>query len=155
MCILWQPGTLKDRVIRMALPMKILNRLRSGRDVAAKVLPSRSENMAWVYVYPLLNEKHGFLHRGHGCEEQIVGDGTGNPIKGFLVRHLEIEAVIVEDFHENQRDDLGEPVLDERFTLETEADLEAVLRRWLTDDTTLHIPMDVGYEFELGADLID
>lgn len=138
----------------MALPLKILNRLRLGRDVAAKVSPSVPENLAWIYVYPLLNQDHGFLLRGQGREERIVGVGTGDPIKGFLVRHLEIGAQVADDFYQSLRDDIGNPVFDERLTPVTEEELEAVLQRWLTDYTTLHVPMNVGYEFELGPDLI-
>jgi len=117
--------------------------------------PSRPENLAWIYVYPILNQDNGFLLRGHGGEERIVGVGTGNPIKGFLVRHLEIESSVAEDFYQSLRDDIGNPWFDERLTAANVEELEAVLQRWLIDYTTLHVPMNVGYEFELGPDLID
>jgi hypothetical protein len=139
----------------MTLSLKVLNRLRLGRDVAGRIKPSCSGNLAWVYVYPMLDQANGFMLKGHGGEERIVSTAAGNPIKSFFVRRLEIEPRIVEDFHQGIRDDIGNPAIDERMTVADENELEEVLNLWLVDDTNLHVPTGVGYEFELGPDLID
>ena len=43
--------------------------------------------------------------------------------------------------------------LDVRLTPANEEELEVVIQPWITDYSTIHVPMDVGYEFELGPDL--
>ncbi len=139
----------------MKLPPKTLNRLRMGRDVAARIRAERPGHLAWIYVYPLLHPEKGVLLQGHGGEEQIVSTGSGNPIRGFLIRRLEVDQGIAEDHYRGYRDDLGIPAVDSRIEVSSEEELADVVGRWLNDPTDLHVPMDVGYEFEGGPDLID
>ena len=139
----------------MAIPLKVLNRLRLGRDVAAKVDPTWLDHLAWVYVYPILNPENGYLLRGHRGEERIVSSGSANPIKGYLVRHLEVEAKVAEDYLQSIRDDIGKSSFDTKMIVADEQELEKVLAQWLSDFTALHVPTSVDYYFELGPDLID
>ena len=138
----------------MPLPLKILSRLRSGRDLAAKVAPSCPENMAWIYIFPIVNQDHNPVFRGDNAERRVINFGTNNPIKKYFIRHLEINSHIANDFNHGLRDEIGVPYCDNRLTLSNEEELEDILQRWISDYSTLHIPMDVGYEFELGPDLI-
>ena len=138
----------------MPISLKTLNRLRMGRDVAARLSPQRPADLAWVYVYPLLNPEEGTRVLGHGGEPQILKTGSGNPIAGFLIRHLEIERSAAEDYYNELRDEIGVPFRDERFVTRTEDDLERQLNSMLDHLSALHVPDDVGYTFEMGPDLL-
>jgi hypothetical protein len=139
----------------MTLPKKVANRLRLGREVAARVPASVLGNIGWVYVYPILDPANGYRTVGRGGETQFVPLGNGNPVQGFLVRHLEIDAHVADDFNESRRDDIGVPTADERIFAANEDTLENILRRWIIDLMSLRIPSDVGYLFERGPNLID
>ncbi len=142
----------------MPLPLKILNRLRLGREVAARVTPSRPDHLAWVYVYPMLDPQNGVVVKPArmGAEPRFAALGEGNPIIGFLVCHLEIEAAVAEEVYKGIRDDLEDPAFDhpDLAIVANEEELAVLLQRWVTDPMTLHVPMDVGYRFNKGPTLL-
>ena len=137
----------------MTLPLKILNRLRLGQDVAAEVTPTISHHLAWVYIYPLIDYTKARIIDQPGHERRIMSADGSNPIEGFLIRYIEVEERIVADFHQGRLYDPDRPTIDQRIVVTDEAELVTVLGKWIHNFLSLHIPEDVGYWFNRGPDL--
>lgn len=134
----------------MALPLKVLNRLRLGRDLAARVPETLKNHSAWIYVYPLLDSEKGERIFEAGREQRIVSTSGESAIAGFLVRYLEVERQVVEDYHDGRLDEADYPDVDQRYKARTEEELAALLARWIEDFSQLHEPSSVGYVFDPG-----
>ena len=137
----------------MPIPLKVLNRLPMGRDIAARVPPSSAENLAWVYIAPLFPERAYVGEPENRRWIHVTKSGKVN--SGFLVRHLEVDAEQAEAIYWGFRHDLHETFLDERVLVPNETELEAVLIEWLPDYGDLHPPSGVRYLFENRHGLID
>jgi hypothetical protein len=133
----------------MTLPMEVLNRLRLGKDVAARVAPEHPGFLAWVYVYPFLDPDEAFWLQG-----RIYRTGSGNPIRGYLVRHVEAEPEVVEEFYRADQDDLSRTAVDVIFEVSTEEELALALGRWMSDFASLGDPRGAEYWFASGAQLV-
>lgn len=123
------------------LPLKVLNRLRLGRRVAARVPPSRAGQVAWVRVQPLLSPGATW-DNPNSTERRAVAPPGIEPIRGFEVRRVELPDEVVADIWEAPR---LEPSVDQRVLVANEQELEGVLSRWLSDFGQLRVPSLVGY----------
>src|SRR4051812_46652538 len=124
------------------LPMPVLNRLRLGRAVAARVRATLPHHHAWVRVQPLLKAEGARWDEPASEERRAISlDGT-DPIRGFEIRRVEVDAGVMEDIWE-----VGKvvPSIDQRIEVATEAELADALSRWLGDPAALRIPSLVGY----------
>ncbi|MBW3623998.1 MAG: hypothetical protein KY468_11375 [Armatimonadetes bacterium] len=135
----------------MTLPLKLLNRLRLGRDVAARVQARLENHSAWIYVYPLLNPEKGKRVKEPGREARIVSDRGESAIRGFLLRYLEVETKIVEDYLKGTLDEADYPSVEEFYEVSMEEELAEILTRWIDDFSLLHEPSIVGYVFDRGS----
>ena len=118
----------------MAFPLKTLNRLRLGGDIAAPITPSRSRNSAWVYVWPILNPDKNFAR--------------------FFVRRFEVETLFSEDSYRHASDE-GKPEFDERQVLSTIEEVEHFVQQWVTDLIAFREPSIVKYRFRHGMAFMD
>jgi hypothetical protein len=141
--------TTPDRKSGMTLPLNVLNRLRQGREVAARVEPEHPGNLARVYVDPFLDPDEAFWLRS-----RIYRTGSGNPIRGYLVRYVEAEPAVVEEFHRYDQDDLSRTATDVILEVSTEEELALALGRWVRDFTSLGDPRGAEYWFASGAQLL-
>ena len=139
----------------MRLPLKVLNRLRLGRDVAARVAPADEKNHAWVYVYLLLNDIAG-VQIIEGGEPKAVGAIPENDQIQFLVCRVEFSQEIIEEYKAGRLYEIEnrQAETDERWQVRGVAELEDILSRWIDDGDQLHEPSVVGYEFDYGRGLI-
>ena len=133
----------------MTLPMDVLNWLRLGKEVAARVAPEHPGFLAWVYVYPFLDPDEAFWLQG-----RIYRTGSGNPIRGYLVRYVEAEPEVVAGFYRFDQDDLSRTAVDVIFEVSTEGELALALGRWMSDFASLGDPRGAEYWFASGAQLV-
>lgn len=136
----------------MTLPITVLNRLRAGKDVAARVEPKHPGNLAWVYVHPVLNVDEAFWLSFN--ESRLIRTGSGNPIGGFLLRHLEAQPEVAERFYRSDADDLAPTVEDVRVEVISEEQLATALQEWTCDPASLIDPIGTGYWFARGPQLL-
>ena len=141
----------------MPLPLKLLNRLRLGRDLAARVPATLADHVAWVYVYPLPDYLHSILLLEAGREGRLRST-NGDPVRGFLVRYVEAPKGILDrlrSFQLLERDFPGFPPVERRLEVRTEEELAAVLKEFVENPLQLHEPSATGYCFRLGPELLD
>lgn len=124
------------------IPLKVLKRLRMGRDVAAEVKACYPGYRAWVHVKPLLAGE--LTNPDYGLEPRLR-QATDDAIKGYEVRFI-----LVHEQYLSRRYDLDKAwddslTADERFTVDNVDDLERVLTPRLSDFTSLHAPANVDY----------
>ena len=134
-------------------PRRVLNDLRQGLDVAAKVPDTPPEHLAWVHICPIPNEEICF--RDVDGSLKLVRTTEGRPIRGFLVRYLVAEQSEVEEFYERRRQNLVETVEDIRIQVDSEAELATLVQKWITDFTTFHVPSYIGYRFGACENLME
>jgi hypothetical protein len=136
---------------RTPIPLRVLNRLRLGRDVAARVRPRDPSNLAWVYVIPLVDHVRGSTAVVNGERTALSLSGEP-PVCGFVVRYIEVAENIIDEYNREERDDPEHPAHDERAIATNEDELADILRLYTVDLDSLHIPIDVGYVFEPTTD---
>jgi hypothetical protein len=134
----------------MSIPMQVVNRLRQGKDVAARVQPDQPDHLAWVHVSPLVNHKAACLV--YASDLQVIRIGPGDLFRGFSIRRVEAERCMVEQFEAGRREELDQPSVNERFECANEVQLEQLLRQWLADLSELRPPLRVGYWFHEARD---
>src|SRR4051812_19341024 len=72
------------------IPLKILNRLRLGRPVAAELPRSEPEYRAWIHVQPLFDpDRTSFNDPEFGLERRVERYSEGN-LKGYRVRYVRV-----------------------------------------------------------------
>src|SRR5262249_34224906 len=120
--------------------------------VAARVEPKHPGNLAWVYVYPMLNLDEAFWLSFNGA--RLIRTGSGNPIGGFLLRYLEAQPEVVERFYNDDADDLAPTVEDTRVEVTSEEQLAAALDTWKCDPASLTAPREARYCFAEGPQLL-
>ena len=131
------------------IPLKTLNRLRLGREVAAEVTPTLPAHKAWVLVWPQVDAEHGYFNKLSDYGEALMfGTSDQNPIKGFVIIFIQIEQARLQEFIDNQWEMSYSTAsaYEEDFATD-EAGLEAKLSKWLSDFFLLQHPQAVGYRF--------
>lgn len=131
------------------LSLKILNRLRLGREVAAKIEPTLPNHQAWLLIWPKTDSEHGYFTKlsDYG-EPLIVATSDQNPLIGFEIIITEIEQQRLERALTNQWEiSYSMATLNRSEFAHDEIDLETKLSQWLSDLSLLRIPSDVQYPF--------
>ena len=131
------------------IPLKTLNRLRLGREVAAEVNPTSPGHKAWVLVWPQVDAEHGYFNKLSDYGESLVfSTSDQNPIKGFIIIFIQIEQARLQEFIDNQWEMpySTASAYEEDFAAD-EAELEVKLSKWLSDFSLLQHPQAAGYRF--------
>ena len=127
------------------IPMKVRNRLRMGRDVAAEIDARNVGCRAWVRVKPILDlESQQLKSADYGLESRVASPDSA-AIIGFEVRRIELDPSFLAE-----PEDLDLAWSDARTTEEyqfaqTEESLYEILRSVISDLNLLRIPADVEY----------
>lgn len=137
--------------VAMSFPRNVVNRLRLGRDIAARIEPIESGNLAWIYVYPVVNANNAYRDFSKSDEGIIVRKNEKNPFVGFLFRRLEVEKSEIAAIYEGIDDVILNRIIDE-VNLFTELKyLEGYVSRFVADLSAFHVPEDVGYWSVFGV----
>lgn len=123
------------------IPLKVYNRLKLGRDVAAEVTATHPYYRAWIYVKPVLVT---YDNPDYGLERRAINFRNESPMQ-YEVRYIELHPKYLEypaDLDKAWIDDLTQ---DQRYSVTGENALESILSRWLHDLNMLKIPSTVAY----------
>jgi hypothetical protein len=130
----------------MPLPLKILERLRYGKEVAVEVAAAEPNMRAFVVVIPQVPDKwehpDAYLYRG----ENAPRGGLRDPslITGYEIRWLQHDAKYTDEAwgfdYDYVLDDKTTRV--KRFFVEREEDIEEALTPWVKDTSFLSNPDD-------------
>jgi hypothetical protein len=132
----------------MEIPLKVLNRLRLGRTVAAEIAATISEHRAWVHVRPLIASEKGYRDGTDFWKEPKATsyNVAQNPIAGFCVRRIEVPAELVVKARADEWDLTSQDCsVDEGIVANSEEELARILSQWIPDGAALRIPYDAGY----------
>ena len=128
------------------LPLKVLNRLRLGRSVAAEVPTPLAQYRAWVHVQPLVDGMKMAPHDAdYGLEPRLDKTDVAGRELTFRASFVRLHSKYLE-----YRLDLDlawedEQTAREEVLAQNEQELESVLSRWLTDLSALRAPANVEY----------
>ena len=131
------------------IPLKILNRLRLGRAVAAEVNPTLPGHKAWILVWPQIDKEHGYFNKLSDYGEPLIfSTSDQDPIVGFMIIFTQIEQEKLQRIIENgwEMSYSAASGYEEDFAA-NEVELEAKLSNWLSDFSLLQHPQAVGYRF--------
>lgn len=123
----------------MALPMRVLNRLRLGGSIEAEVPASQAEYYAWVYIQPLVGISFQQA-RERWTLERCYQPFDLSP-KGFFVRYIELS-----EWHLEWEDDIDyaleerRPMIDLQMCVWDEEALALLVSQWCHDFSTLRVP---------------
>ena len=129
----------------MALPLKILERLHCGEEVAAEVAAAAPNMRAFVVVIPQAPDKweqpDAYLYRGENAPRGSLRDPS--LVTGYEIRWLKHDAKYT---YENWAYDYDQVLAAEttrvkRFLVGLEEDIEKALTPWLTDMSYLRDPL--------------
>lgn len=134
-------------------PRKVLNSLREGQDLAAKVPNTPPDHYAWVHICPIPERKIRF--RDVDGRVKLVRTTEGKLIRGFLVRYLVAEKSEVEEIYGGRRQNLVETVEDIRIQVDSMEELSSLVQQWITDFTEFHVPSYTGYRFGACGNLME
>lgn len=126
----------------MVIPLKVLNRLRAGKEVAAQVAATRPQYKAWVCVKPMLDPNKVILvHYGGGLSKAKSVDGSTD--WAYLVRHIEMHEQYMEYLYESEAYLDDSITSDHYYFARSEDELPIILSKWLSDFATLREPLIV------------
>lgn len=124
----------------MALPLRILNRLRLGGDIAAEIQATQAYYRAWIYAQPLQERTFQAARKRWTLQGQYTPvDFT---IRGYYVRYIELS-----EWHLEWDDDLDyalqqRPTIDVQLCVRDEQALELLLSQWCQDFSILGLPQN-------------
>ena len=131
------------------LPLKILNRLLLGREVAAEIKATLPEHKAWVLVWPRIDPEHGYFNKLNDYSESMAFSTDGQPaLKGFEIIYVEIEQkTLEEDLSDAWEIPYSSATLERSDFARDETELEAKLSEHLTDLSCLQLPSKAKFPF--------
>lgn len=131
------------------LPLKILNRLLLGREVAAEIKATLPEHRAWVLIWPQIDTEHGYFNKLNDYGEPIAFSNDGQPaLKGFAIIYVEIEQQMLEEALSNASEiPYSAATLERSDFARDETELEAKLSEHLTDLSCLQLPSKANFPF--------
>ncbi len=129
----------------MTIPLKTLQRLHYGKEVAAEVTATEPNMRAFVSVIPQVPDKwkhpEAYIYRGENVRPEILRDPS--LITGYEIRWLKHDAKYT---HEDWAYDYDQVLAAKttrvkRVFIRTEEDIKKALAPWLTDMSDLRDPL--------------
>lgn len=123
-------------------PLKVLNKLNAGEDVAAEVTPTLPGHKAWILITPQVDpEKAEWDKVSLRWWRVYVEEGI---LAGYKVNYVEIEIKQIDSYFSDTEDNDIEPTINERFSVTSEEELAALVSRWASDLSIFLDPYSVG-----------
>jgi hypothetical protein len=124
------------------LPLRVLNHLRQGREVAAEVEPSDRNARAWVFITPVPGVLSTLFNPGsERIDWRKYPDTARLQIEHYWILRLEVLAEALERLRDDDLRD-GEANV-EKIVVQGEADVGPVIIQWVSDFEALRDPGNV------------
>ena len=125
----------------MPVPLRVLNRLRLGREIGATIAASRSDSVAAVFVKPKVSEEAEWTNDSvvpDSGEKRLAGSQPERFIEGYAVSVIEIPSRVLENIHHENYDEphAGEYSL-RKMAVGDERELHALLSEIIPDLSAL------------------
>ncbi len=123
-------------------PLKVLNRLNDGHDIAAELTPTLPNHKAWILIRPQVNpEKAEWDKVRRRWWRVYVEEGI---LAGYKVNYVEIEIKQIDSYFIETEDNDIEPTINERFSVASEEELADLVSQWTSDFSIFLDPYSMG-----------
>ena len=125
------------------IPLKVLNRLRLGREVATEAPTLVEGERVWILVTPITKQNAPWVSdsKWEGAEARLSDDNSPS-ILGYRIARIELPSEMIERIRD---DDLPRRAVSvEQMTVREENQIAPALSLYLQDATSLRHPDNVA-----------